>query len=129
MKLNAYEQEVKSRVEFLIKSGSAYELEELDKIYSPDLKIVMINENSQVVTLNREENMELFAAKRRAGDAPLDTYADFNYVEASDSFAHVIVTRKMTLGDRAEKIIFSLYLKKIDTVWQVYRETAFIQPA
>lgn len=129
MELNTYEQEVKRTVEHLIKSGSAYELEELDKIYSTELKIVMINENSQVITFNREENMALFAAKRRAGDAPLDTYADFNYVEASESFGHVIVTRKMALGDRVDKIIFSLYLKKIDTVWQVYRETAFIQPA
>lgn len=121
--------EVRTVIECLIHNGCHYNLEELDELYHPDLKIIIINETGQILTFNRQENMDFFAAKKASGAPPLDTSVEFNYIEANSITAYAIVTRYMNMGYRPEKIIFSLELKKTSGTWQIYRETAFAQPA
>ena len=119
---------VQKVVETLIENGSRYNVEVLEKIYHANLKIVKINEHGEVEAIDRDTNMEFFRQKMSSQAPPLSTAAEFNFVDADSTFGHVIVTRQMQLADRPEKSVFSILLKKESGSWQVFHETAFVQP-
>ena len=120
------ESELKATVEHLIQSGCNYHLEELEKIYSPDLKIVIVDPSGQVTVLDYEQNFQFFKSKRDSGASPLDTTARFDHLEVSGQYGYVVVTRHMALADKPQKIVFSLTLDKFGGAWRVLRETAVI---
>lgn len=120
--------EVKQSVQMLIENGSHYNIDMLESLYHKDLKIIKIDETGRVDVIDRKQNMTFFRKKRDGGSKPLSTYAEFNYIDANGHKGHVIVTRKMQLENRPEKLIFSIDLVNEDKRWQVIRETAFVQP-
>lgn len=126
--MTPYEVEAKRAVEELIEHGSNYRVEKLKGIYHPDLKIVEIDETGLVAAIDLADNLALFRDRRDRGVPPLSTDAEFNYVEANESSAHVVVTRRMQLGDRPEESVFSIHLARGNDRWQVHRETAFVRP-
>ena len=112
----------------LIENGSNYNIDMLENLYHKDLKIIKIDEKGKVDEIDREQNMEFFRKKRDEGSKPLSTDAEFNFIDAYGNKGHVIVTRRMQLENRPEKLIFSIELVNEDNRWQVIRETAFVQP-
>lgn len=120
--------EVRATVEKLIAAGSSYRVDELERLYHHRLRITKIDETGEVSSLDRDENLEFFRQQREEGAPPLSTEAEFNHVEAMGDRGQVIVTRRMQMGARPEKSIFSLYLLHEDGRWQIERETAFVQP-
>ena len=126
MNLTKSESELKTAVEHLIHSGCNYNLNEFSKIYSPDLKIIIVDPSNQVTVLNYEQNFEFFKSKRDSGASPLETTADFVHLDVSDKFGYVVVVRHVALEGVRQKVVFSLNLKKSDGAWRVFRETAVI---
>lgn len=120
--------EVKHTVQMLIENGGLYNIDMLERLYHKDLKIIKIDETGRVDVIDRKQNMAFFRKKRDGGSKPLSTDAEFNYIDANGQKGHVIVTRKMQLENRPEKLIFSIDLVNEDKRWQVIRETAFVQP-
>jgi hypothetical protein len=126
MNLSESKSELKVAVEHLIYSGCNYNLSEFKKIYTPDLKIVIIDPSDQVTVLNYEQNFEFFKSKRDSGASPLETTADFVHLDVSGEFGYVVVVRHVALEDKRQKVVFSLNLKKTEGAWRVFRETAVI---
>lgn len=122
------ETEVKQKIQELIQHGSNYNVDTLDNVYHDEFKIIMIDETGDVSTMNKKETLDLFRSMRDSNADPLSTEAEFNYLEASETTGQVLVTRKMQLRHRPEKLVFSIQLIHEEGKWQVIRETAFVQP-
>lgn len=120
--------EVRATIEHLIESGSTFDVETLERIHHKDLEVIMIDEHGDVTVTDRDENMGFFRSKRDRGDAPLSRWAAFNHVESNEAAGHVLVTRKMQLRNRSEKLVLSIDLVREDGRWQVIREIVFVQP-
>ncbi len=121
--------EVRQTVQRLIESGSAYDVDALDRIYHQDLKIIKVDERDNVTVINRRENMDFFRAKLESGAEPLSREAEFIHADADNQSGHVVVVRRMKMTDRLEKSVFSIRLVWEDARWQVIDETAFVRPA
>ncbi|MDZ8119498.1 nuclear transport factor 2 family protein [Pontiella agarivorans] len=126
MKLTQPEKELKAAVEHLIHSGCNYNLNEFGNIYTPDLKVVIIDPSSQVAILNYEQNYEFFKAKRDSGASPLEETVNFVHLDISGDYGYVVVIRHVAMDIERQKVVFSLNLRKCDGVWKVFRETAMI---
>lgn len=122
------ETEVKQKIQELIQHGSNYNVDILDNVYHDEFKIIMIDEAGDVSTMNKKETLDLFRSMRDSNADPLSTEAKFNYLEASETTGQVLVTRKMQIRHRPEKLVFSIQLIHEEGKWQVIRETAFVQP-
>lgn len=126
MTLSTAESELKATIEHLIHSGCHYVIEEFPKIYTPNLKIVMVDPSGDVIALDYEQNFQFFKSKKEAKAAPLDTTAHFNHIEVYGQSGYAVVTRHVALMDKPQKIVFSLSLDKSSGTWRVFRETAVI---
>lgn len=120
------EKELKAAVEHLIHRGCNYDLNEFEKIYTPDLKIVIVDPTDQVSVLNYEQNYEFFRSKREAGDPPLEETAKFIHLDISGDYGYVVVVRHVTMDEKRQKVVFSLNLRFSGERWRVFRETAVI---
>ncbi|AEF56311.1 hypothetical protein [Marinomonas posidonica] len=126
MLLNKIQQELKEAVEALIDAGCNYRLDDLERLYAPELTIVMLLPDGSVLNFDYQQNMEFFRQLRDSGAPPIDKTAEYNYIDVRDQFGYVIVTRQMDLGEGSKKIVFNLMLNKSNGVWQIYREQAVV---
>lgn len=120
--------QIRKTIERLIESGSTYNIEALDRLYHRDLKIFIIDENSDPQMLDKERNMGLFQQRHDAGADPLNQWAEFQHVEAKGEAGFVIVTRKMELRGHPETYVLAIHLVREDERWQVIHETIFVRP-
>ena len=67
----------------LIDSGCHYRLEALEKLYAPDLQIVIVQENGEAATFDYQQNMAFFRQLRDNNAPPLNTAVQFNYAAES----------------------------------------------
>lgn len=119
---------LKKTIQNLIKAGTTFDLEQLELIYHNNLQVIMIDKNGQKMISDKEMFKNLFKTKLKNGDAPLNTWAEFNHVELDVNKGHIIVTRKVNLTGQEQKIILSIDLIWEDNRWQVTREVIFAQP-
>ena len=75
MNQTAKADEVRQTVQRLIQSGSAFDVEALDRIYHKDLRIIKVDERDELAVINRKQNMDFFRAKRESGAEPLSREA------------------------------------------------------
>lgn len=114
-------------VEKLIDAGCHYRIEELERLYSPDFVVHILQEDSTLLSFDYEKCLDLFRSMRDSEAPPLDTTANFNFAEVHDGIGFVMVTRKMNLlGNGSKKIVFNLALKETEEGWQVFREQAVV---
>lgn len=119
---------VRAQVEALIQAGTTFDVEALEQIYHDDLDVVMIDTDDNKAVANKEGFKGLFTAKRDAGAAPLDTWAKWHRVTATDKTANVVMTRKVNLTGQDQILILSIDLIHEDGRWQVTREVIFARP-
>lgn len=112
----------------LIKSGTSYNLEALDSIYSPELRIVRLDEKGNVTVINKEENMNFFRAKRQSGSTPLSKQTEFHYAEIKGNRGYVYLTRVMKLAERWEELKYHIEWEYSKGRWQVVHENVYAQP-
>ncbi|MDW6004803.1 hypothetical protein [Vibrio mangrovi] len=120
------DQRLIQKVEQLSSAGCHYRIEELATIYSPDLVIHILQEDSSLLTFDYQQNLDFFRSLRDSGASPLDTTADFNLAEVQNGTGFVTVTRILDLGAGPKKIIFNLFLEETSEGWQIFREQAVI---
>lgn len=118
--------EVKNVVENLIEAGCNYNLVELEKFYSKTLKIIILQDNKEVLSFNYEQNMDFFRNLRDSDAPPINKQVEFNLIDVDKKYAYVIVTRFMNLGKGLQDIVFNLMLEKVNNQWKIYREHAII---
>lgn len=124
---NIYTKNVKNTIDALIKAGTNFDINQLELIYHDNLKVLMIQDSGDIMTSNKEEFKKLFQQKLENNDAPLNTWAKFNLIEADKHKAHVIVTRKVKLMQEEQELVLSIDLVFEENRWQVTREVIYIK--
>lgn len=119
---------VRQAINELIEAGTTFDVQTLDRIYHADLTVLMIDQSGNVNKANKAEFKGLFEAKKAASEPPLNTWAKFNNVEVAGNSAHVLITRKVKLGETDQKLVLSIDLVFQDGRWQVRREVIFARP-
>ena len=111
----------------LIDSACHYRLEALEKLYAPDLQIVIVQENGEAATFDYQQNMAFFRQLRDNNAPPLNTAVQFNYAAEHNGIGYVTATRRMDLGAGEKKIVFTLMLRPAENgQWQIFREHAVV---
>lgn len=113
-------------VERLIDAGCHYRLDELDQCYTPDLQILIVQEDGNVLRFNREQNMAFLRERGESGAPPINTRVHFHDASEQDGIGFVIASRQMDLGLGEKRILFTLMLRRGEHGWQVFREHAVI---
>lgn len=119
---------VREAIEALIEHGSHFHVDELERIYHRDLEVFLIDENGEVAVTSRGQNMAYFRSRHDSGAPPLSRWARFEHMAADERTGHVLVTRRMQLRERPERLVLSIDLVREDGRWQVIREVVFAQP-
>lgn len=117
-----------AQTEYLIKSGTSYNLEALDSIYSPELRIVRLDEQGHVSVFKKEQNMSFFRSKSQSDSAPLSKQTEFHYAEVHGDRGYVFLTRVMKLRDRWEELKYHIEWVNTEGRWQVIHENVYAQP-
>ena len=120
--------DVRDCIENLIKAGTSFDVDALEKIYHDDLQVIMIDEQGQTIVSDKKAFKGLFETKREQGDPPLNTWAEFHRIDATETNAHVLISRKVKLMEDEQRLILSIDLIKEDGRWQVIREVIFARP-
>ena len=126
--MNTQEHAIKQTIQELIEAGTSFNTTQLERIYHDTLEVIMIDENSQVMLANKTTFKQLFQDKKAKGDAPLNTWAEFNLIQGDANKGHVLVTRKVNLTGTENKLILSIDLVYENERWQVTREVIFSKP-
>jgi hypothetical protein len=111
-----------------IHNATHYNMDYIRKIYSDKIIIVMIDENDNVSTLNKEQLITFFQKRLDDKSAPLSEKSNFLYADGDDNSAMVIVSREMAFNSRLEKMLFTLIWEKTNTGWQVVKESSSVKP-
>lgn len=120
--------ELKKTIEDLIKAGTTFDVEQLELIYHKELQVIMIDVGGQKMISNKESFKELFSMKRKNGEPPLNTWAEFYHIQVNDNSGHVIVNRKVNLTGEEQNLTLSIDLVWEADRWQVIREVIVAQP-
>ena len=118
-------QQIRAVIEDLITAGTTFDIDALDQIYHDDLRVLMINAEGELGQANKADFKAMFAAKRAAGDPPLNTWARFEDITCDGSAAHVLIARQVKLAAEEERITLSIDLIYEAGRWQVTREVIF----
>lgn len=121
--LSSAEAAAKQTVMDIIKHGSTYDVESLDRIYSDNMHIIRVTSDGKTSVMGKRDILNFFQTMRSSGAEPLSTDAEFNHIEAENNMAHVVVTRNMKLFGKQEKSVYSLCLAKNVSGWKVVKET------
>lgn len=77
------EESLKQAVKNVIKAGTTFDIEQLEKVYHEDLRVFMVGQNGLNGILDKQSVKSMFQAKKDNGDPPLNDWADFNHIEAN----------------------------------------------
>lgn len=127
-KMNTQTKEgIRTTIDSLIETATTFDIEKLDRIYHDNLHIIMIDASGQTMISNKQTFKDLFQSKLDNGDAPLNTWAEFNHIECNQNNGHAVLKRKVNLTGIEQKIALSIDLIWEDNRWQVTREVIFTE--
>lgn len=124
--MNPLNTELVTAVRHLIDTACHYRMDELARLYAPDLMIVIVQENGETLTFDHDQNRAFFQGLKDAGAPPLNTAVIFNHAQIHDGIGYVTATRLLDLGQGEKRIVFTLMLRHDGTCWQVFREHAVV---
>ncbi len=119
---------VKEAIQELIKAGTTFDVDALEQIYHDSLQVITIDLEDNVSIADKAMFKGLFETKKKAGSAPLSTWAKFDHIEANEEKAHVLISRKVNLVNSDQYLVLSIDLVFEDNRWQVTREVIFARP-
>lgn len=119
---------VKKAIDDLIQTATTYDVEQLERIYHDDLEVTMIGKDGKVDVANKEAFKNMFQSMKKAGAPPMNTWARFHVVDATDKVGHVALSRKNNLSGEEQLLLLSIDLVFEDGRWQVTREVIFLRP-
>jgi len=101
--------------------GSAYDIEGMEKLYTPDQIFLVLGSDGTVTRIRRDDSIAEFRARRDAGEAPLSTEHRVLHVEQQGDHATAILYRRMSAD--APPAMYELRLRKSRNSWMVAGET------
>lgn len=122
------EAQVQAAVDNLIEKATSYDIEALDAIYHDDLHIVMVDHEDNVDVSDKARFKALFAGKKEAGNARMNTWVRYHHIHIRGDDAVVALSRVNDLNGTEMKLSCSIDLVFESGRWQVLREEIFLRP-
>lgn len=112
-------QEFISRV---VHDGSNYRMDAMEKLYTDDMAILFPTQDGTIAAAPRKEVFAEFAARGKAGEAPLSTEYEILHAEDQGDHATALLYRRMS--NAAAPFLYELRLQRGGTYgWLVAGET------
>ncbi|MDO6558946.1 nuclear transport factor 2 family protein [Paraglaciecola chathamensis] len=125
--LSIYESQVKQTIENLIQLASHFDLKAIDQIYHDDMQVVMVDPVGKAHTSDKNAFKQMIQERKDEG-TPMNTWVQFQHVQASAERGLVVLSRKNNLAGQDMLLNLSIDLKYEDGRWQVTREIIFLHP-
>lgn len=122
------EAQVRAKIDELIEKATSYDIEALDAIYHDDLHIVMVDHEDNVRISDKAQFKALFAGKKEAGNAQMNTWVKYHHIHILGDEAVVALSRVNDLNGVEMKLACSIDLVFESGRWQVLREEIFLTP-
>lgn len=107
--------------------GSAYDIEGMEKLYTPDQIFLVLGSDGEVTRIRRDDSIAEFRSRRDAGEEPLSTEHRVLHVEQQGDHATAILYRRMSAA--APPAMYELRLRRDSSIWRVSGETVTPWPA
>ena len=101
--------------------GSAYDIEGMERLYTPDQIFLVLGSDGGVTRIRRDDSIAEFRSRRDAGEAPLSTEHRVLHVEQQGDHATAILYRRMSSD--APPAMYELRMRKDSGTWMVAGET------
>lgn len=101
--------------------GSAYDIEGMEKLYTPDQIFLVLGSDGVVTRVRRDDSIAEFRSRRDSGEEPLSTEHRVLHVEQQGDHATAILYRRMSPD--APPAMYELRLRKDLDIWRVAGET------
>lgn len=126
MKTNSPQaKQVKSTIDELMSSVTTKDFNILEAIYHESMNIYMINDHNELNRMDKAQFIKHVSETTKAAKEP-ETWAEYHLVEADETNGHVLISRKVSLTGKLQKVTLSIDLVFEDDRWQITRETIFI---
>lgn len=120
---------VRATIEQLIEAGTSSDLSVLDKIYHADMQIIMLDHESGEINRFNKSSFISMLENFVTNPNPVDNkWARFHTTDVEDNIGHVLITRKVPMGDQRKELTLSIDLIHETNRWQVTREIIQIRP-
>lgn len=120
---------VRATVEQLIDAGTSSDLSELDNIYHADMRIIMLDsESGEINRFDKSSFMSMLENMMKDHNPDDHKWAKFHTTDVDDDRGHVLITRKVPMGDQRKELTLSIDLIHEANRWQVTREVIQIRP-
>ncbi|MBB5708560.1 MULTISPECIES: hypothetical protein [Sphingopyxis] len=101
--------------------GSAYDIEGMERLYTPDQIFLVLGSDGEVTRILRDDSIAEFRSRRDAGEATLSTEHRVLHVEQQGDHATAILYRRMSSD--APPAMYELRMRKDSGTWMVAGET------
>lgn len=114
---------VRATIEQLIEAGTSSDLSELKTIYHADMQIIMLDHESGEINRFNKQSFISMLENMMTNQNPSDNkWAKFHTIDVEDNRGHVLITRKVPMGDQRKELTLSIDLLYEADRWQVTRE-------
>lgn len=119
---------LRARLDELMNAGVRADLEKLDRIYHPDLRVLDLTIDGELTDLNKQDFMAMLKETFRNENPEDHLWAKIHSLTVSGEHGHVLISRKIPVGGPKRMIDLSIDFLFQDGRWQVIREVNFSRP-
>ncbi len=120
---------IRKAMDYLIDRATNFDVEALETIYHKDFHTTLVLPDSKVITYNKQEFKEHFAAQAKEGNTQLNTWADWHDFNIIGNSAVCVLTRQHSgMNGKEMRLLCNIELRFEENRWQVIREAIFLRP-
>ena len=119
------EEGLKKALNRLIEPDENFGMDLLNAIYHDSLTVIMIDPNDHKTIFKKDAFKKLIASKLEGDEKNKNTWAKFIHIEVNQDKGHIVVKRRINLGDEKKEIIVILDFIWEEDRWQIIREVIF----
>lgn len=123
------ETSLRTRIDELMKAGVSANLQALQSIYHKDLQIMMLDNNGQLMTMDKPACLNMLEQTFKNENPDDHMWSNIHAVSATGDTGHVLISRKIPMGGPKMMVDLSIDFVFEDGRWQVIREVNFARPA
>lgn len=122
------EASLRTRVDELMRAGVSANLHALQRIYHKDLQIMMLDNNGQLMTMDKPACLNMLEQTFNGKNPEDHLWSNIHAVSTTGDTGHVLISRKIPMGGPEMKVDLSIDFVFEDGRWQVIREVNFARP-
>jgi hypothetical protein len=117
----SFDPAIKDFILQVVHKGSAYQIEEMEKLYTPDQSLLFFSRDGSIDRSSRAQMLAEFTARRDSGEPHLSTEHRILRIEQQGDYAVAFLYRRMS--ERAAPFLYELRLRREAGGWLVGGET------